>query len=306
MTLDNPHDRFFKETFSRPEILADFLDVYLPSPVRSKLSIASLQRQADSYTDEQLTEHFADLIFSAQFGDQPVTITVLLEHKSYPEEHIHFQLNRYLLRVWEKQLVHKSTLTPILSIVVYHGKRKWHKRTLSTYFASYPSELLPFLPSFDYVLIDLGNIENRLPFLKTNYARLTGLLLQYSRQKRQLERVLLDHAEIISTLANTKEGQVLVETGFIYLSWTSGLTTQQIIGIFQKISSKAASTAMSAAEQLINEGIQKGIERGIQKGIEEGIEKGIRAMLKLGMSSETIAAAMELPLSTVQSIVNRI
>jgi predicted transposase/invertase (TIGR01784 family) len=111
-------------------------------------------------------------------------------------------------------------------------------------------------------------------------------------------------------LANTKEGQVLVETGFIYLSWTSGLTTQQIIGIFQKISSKAASTAMSAAEQLINEGIQKGIqkgiERGIQKGIEEGIEKGIRAMLKLGMSSETIAAAMELPLSTVQSIVNRI
>ena len=44
----------------------------------------------------------------------------------------------------------------------------------------------------------------------------------------------------------------------------------------------------------------------INEGIQKGIEKGIRAMLKLGMSSEAIATAMELPLPTVQSIVNRI
>lgn len=94
---DNPHDRYFKETFSRIDILADFLNVYLPDSLRDQLDFSSLVRELDTYTDETLSEYFADLVFTVRLGDSSVKIALLLEHKSYTEPHIHFQLNRYML-----------------------------------------------------------------------------------------------------------------------------------------------------------------------------------------------------------------
>ena len=70
MNPDKPHDKFFKETFSQTDITADFLQAYLPIAIRKKLDLTSLRREHDSYTDDQLNEHFADLVFSAQFGNQ--------------------------------------------------------------------------------------------------------------------------------------------------------------------------------------------------------------------------------------------
>lgn len=97
---DNPHDRYFKEAFSQIDILADFLNVYLPDGLREQLDFASLVRSPDSYTDDTLGEHFADLVFTARLGAQPIRIALLLEHKSYTEPHIHFQLTRYMLNAW--------------------------------------------------------------------------------------------------------------------------------------------------------------------------------------------------------------
>lgn len=282
--------KFFKETFSRTDITSDFLQAYLPESIRRKLDLASLCRETDSYTDEQLNEHFTDLVFSALFGDQQVKVTLLLEHKSYTENHPHFQLNRYMLTIWEQQLKQKTALTPILPVVLYHGKKRWQKRSLQAYFPQLESELNPFLPNFDYVLIDLTTVETKLPQLHSDFARLTGLLLQYSRRRRDLIRVLEPHTQLIQNLISFSNGRVFIETTFIYLNWSSSLTTSEVIAIFNRISTEAGTIAMSAAQKLIN----------------EGIEKGIRAMLKLGMDAKTIAAAFEMPQATVDRLIEQI
>lgn len=289
MTIENPHDRFFKETFSRPDILTDFLRVYLPPPLLSGLDLDSLVREADSYTDEHLTEHFADLVFSAQFGEQFLKITVLLEHKSYTEDYPHFQLNRYLLNLWESQVKQKQALTPVLPIVVYHGKRRWKKKPFKAYFSEIPRPLTAFLPAFDYVLVDLSAISQRLPEFSTDYARVTGLLLQHSRQQRQFIRVLADLSDTLQRLANDAAGERFMETAFLYAYWTTDLTKVEVIAIFRKISNRTGEIAMSTAERLINEGLEKGIEQGI----EQGLEKGVRALLTLGMDANAIAAALD-------------
>ncbi|WP_046375758.1 Rpn family recombination-promoting nuclease/putative transposase [Spirosoma radiotolerans] len=121
---DNPHDRFFKETFSQPEILIDFLNTFAPESVRDRIDYTTLTREVDTFTDEQLAEHFADLVFSVTYGDQAVRLVLLLEHKSYTEEYPHFQINRYLLNLWESQLKQKQPLTPGLPVLVYHGNRR--------------------------------------------------------------------------------------------------------------------------------------------------------------------------------------
>jgi len=302
MSPDKPHDKFFKEAFSRIDIVSDFLQVYLPAEIANKLDFRSLRRENDSYTDEQLGEHFADLVFSGMFGNQSLKITLLLEHKSYTENYPHFQLNRYMLNIWEHQVKQKTLLTPVLPIILYHGKTSWQKRSMQTYFLQFEPELKPFLPDFEYVLIDLTTIETKLPQLHSDLARLTGLLLQYSRHKRDLVRVLETYAQIIQNLVTSPTGRIFVETTFIYLNWSSPLTTTEVISIFSRISTEAGTIAMSAAQKLINEGIEKGLEQGI----EQGIEKGIRGMMKLGMDAVTIAAAFEMPLNDVNRWIEKI
>ena len=125
MDIENPHDKFFKETFSRLDILTDFLQAYLPSDVFEALDLTTLVREADSFTDGDLGEHFADLVFTVLSGRKAITITLLLEHKSYYEESPHFQLNQYLLNLWAHQVKGKKPLTAILPIVIYHGQRRW-------------------------------------------------------------------------------------------------------------------------------------------------------------------------------------
>lgn len=149
MPLEKPHDKFFKETFSRPDVLTDFMQVFLPSEIVQKLHFDSLVRKSDSYLDAQLSEYFVDLFFSIDYGSQPVQIALLLEHKSYIEDFPHFQLNQYLLNYWTSQIKAKQPLTPVIPIIIYHGERQWAKQPIVSYFDRLDNELAIFVPSFD-------------------------------------------------------------------------------------------------------------------------------------------------------------
>lgn len=46
--LTNPHDRFFKETFSRLDVARDFFAHYLPPPVAQSLNLDTLALQYKS------------------------------------------------------------------------------------------------------------------------------------------------------------------------------------------------------------------------------------------------------------------
>ncbi|QDK82691.1 hypothetical protein EXU85_30420 [Spirosoma sp. KCTC 42546] len=280
-TPDNPHDRFFKETFSQPEILIDFLNAFAPEAVRERIDYTTLTREVDTFTDEQLAEHFADLVFSVQYAGHPIRLVLLLEHKSYTEEYPHFQINRYLLNLWESQIKQKQRLTPVLPVLVYHGNRRWKKRSVPDYFAPLHETLNAYLPAFDYLLIDLSTLsDERLPTLQSDYARLTAILLQNSRRKRELTRMLDTFADVVRRLVETPAGQRFVGTGFLYLSYTADLTKVELFGIFSRISSKTESSTMTVAEELLQEG-----RRQAMTAAEELLQEGRR---------QTMTAAEEL------------
>ena len=337
---DNPHDRFFKETFSQPEVLIDFLNVFAPEDVRERLDYTTLTREVDTFTNEQLAEQLADLVFSVQYGGQAIRLVLLLEHKSYTEEYPHFQINRYLLNLWESQLKQKQPLTPILPVIVYHGNRRWKRRRVPDYFSPIDKTLLAYLPAFDYLLIDLSTLsDEKLPTLRSDYARLTAILLQNSRRKRELTRLLDTFADVVRRLVETPAGQRFVGTGFLYLSYTSNLTKVELFGIFSRISSQTESSTMTVAEELIQEGrelerrqamtvaeelIQEGRQQAMtaaeelmQEGRQQAMTaakelvhqnkvKFIHAMLKLNLDATTIATASELPLAEVNTIIYEI
>ncbi len=299
---DNPHDRFFKETFSQPIIFADFAQAFMPRDLLEQLNLDTLVREPDSFVNEQLSEHFADLLFSVQYGRKSARIALLLEHKSYPVRYPHFQLNQYLLNYWTHQVREKKRPTPIIPIVIYHGRTRWKQRPLPDYFTEVGVTLNRFLPAFDYLLFDLSTVQtgNLMP-LKTGFGKLTAELLKNIRHKHALQRLFAEYASLIRQLIEEPEGQRFLRTSYIYMSWSSGLTTPEIVHIFGQVSYHAKNIAMSAAEILIQEGLKKGIQRGIDEGRQIGIQLGkqegeramlmqtIRGLLKLNMDKATIA-----------------
>ena len=58
MEIFNPHDKFFKETFSIRENVIDFLTGTFPPEIFKKLDLSTLTRDNSSYIDEELKEHF--------------------------------------------------------------------------------------------------------------------------------------------------------------------------------------------------------------------------------------------------------
>lgn len=61
--ISHPHDKFFKETFSRVEVARDFLNNYLPPSAIEDLDLNTMELQPDSFVDQDLQTHFSDLLY---------------------------------------------------------------------------------------------------------------------------------------------------------------------------------------------------------------------------------------------------
>lgn len=47
--LSNPHDKFFKESFSHKEVVESFIQEYLPEAIHKQVDLNSLEILKDSY-----------------------------------------------------------------------------------------------------------------------------------------------------------------------------------------------------------------------------------------------------------------
>jgi hypothetical protein len=76
--ITNPHDRFFKEVFSRPDVAEDFLFHFLPRDVSSLLRPGTFRLSKDSFVDANLKEYYSDLLYQVDFkGGEPGFVCLL-------------------------------------------------------------------------------------------------------------------------------------------------------------------------------------------------------------------------------------
>ncbi len=95
--VTNPHDKFFREMWSRQEVARDFLANYLPDDVLQYVHLESLQIEKDSFVDEHLREQFSDLLYRVGLSEgKDGFVYMLFEHKSYPDRFVAVQLLRYM------------------------------------------------------------------------------------------------------------------------------------------------------------------------------------------------------------------
>jgi len=80
--LKQPHDAFFKKTFSKREIAEDFLKNYLPHDVLEHINLKTLTNQNGEYIDEKLKKDFSDLLYQVEIDGQKGTSTSCLNTRA--------------------------------------------------------------------------------------------------------------------------------------------------------------------------------------------------------------------------------
>jgi len=191
--MTHDHDALFRRTFSDPLHAAALLREILPPALVAVIDWTTLTLVPGSFVDESLRDRHTDLLFSAEAAGQTILIYVVLEHKSFSDRFTALQVLGYTVRVLERyreQHPETTTLPPVVSVVVHHGKRGWQApRTVLDLIAldSFPPAvqkvLAPLQPNLHFLLDDLAVVpESRLRGRKTTpQGTLTLLALQFVR-----------------------------------------------------------------------------------------------------------------------------
>jgi Putative transposase, YhgA-like len=190
---------------------------------------------------------------------KPIKITFLFEHKSYIPKYPHLQLLRYMLEIWEDCEKNKKPLISIVPIIVYHNaneKKHWRYKPFSDYFKDIDESLQSFIPSFEYQLTDLTNLNNeQWQTLKV------GLLLNSLRtlQFGTNEQYVLQNLDLLLINVKNEQKDEHLETFLIaqlvYILKNNEFNPDNAKKIIQSIKK---SNHMSAYDYLMKEAKQEG------------------------------------------------
>ena len=98
LEIKKAHDKFIRDLMSRKEVVQDFLRYYLDEKLVKLLDLSTLEIKKDTFVDQELVEHFSDILYQLKFRNgQNTQVYVLIEHKSYSDSLVAFQLLRYMI-----------------------------------------------------------------------------------------------------------------------------------------------------------------------------------------------------------------
>ena len=274
MEIVNPHDKFFKETFSDRENVVDFVRGTFPDDLLECLDLPTLTLDNSGYVDEELKEYFSDVVYTCFSKEKELKIALLFEHKSYPVKYPHLQLLKYLLKIWETNIKQRSKLVPVIPLILYHGKDAWKVKNFTEYFKGVDKAFYRFIPEFEYLFIDLSkysNAEIKNDLFKRVSLEMALLMMRNIFNEKELSDKLQDFFEIGRQYFKKEKGLKFLESVIRYLYSSTDLEVDKVANTIKEISEKGEVLVMTTAAMLI--------EKGKAEGKAEGKVEGEKALL---------------------------
>ncbi|MBF0475939.1 MAG: Rpn family recombination-promoting nuclease/putative transposase [Deltaproteobacteria bacterium] len=267
----NHHDRFFKKMFTGQDLARDFLANYLPAGVLGQLDLTSLETTTKSFVDDQLKEHFSDIVYRVNIKQsREAYVCILLEHKSYQDRLVPLQLFRYMNQMWSyiiSQPPAPEYLPVIIPLVFYHGTTTWAGSTRFSSLFDATAELRRYLPDFDYLLLDLSTMADE--DIKGDVKTRMTLLLQKHINDPELVSKLADVATLYHEISADPDQIECLKAMAQYLIFTDKLTKDEITVFLDRATSGRGGEIMpTVVEEYIEEGYQKGAREAVIEGIE--------------------------------------
>ncbi len=172
-----------------------------------------------------------------------------------------------------------------------------------------PEIIKMYIPSYEYLLIDLSLPQE---YDKINLKAEHAIVIETLRRaryesKEQIIEIFIK-AIIIYTQAHDKDlaSYYIIETISYIISTRDDINEIELKTIADQVSEEGGEIIMTLAERLIERGRQEARQEAMtlaERLREEGIEKNRREMaknfLRMGIPSEQVAEASELPLKEI-------
>ena len=144
--IQMPHDGLFKSFLSDLSVAKDFFSIHLPENIRARCDFSTLSIQSPAFVEEDLRQHFADILYSVKINDRPGYIFCLVEHETQPSPLTAWRMHRYAVAAIQRHLeqeggaklplvvpllFYRGTQTPYpysTSVIDYLSTRLWQKR----------------------------------------------------------------------------------------------------------------------------------------------------------------------------------
>lgn len=296
MELHQPHDQIFKALMQDKLMVIDYLKAFLPNNIKENIDYTSLVLEDKSYIDELLKSSFSDIIYSCNLKDsnQQIEISILLEHKSYIDNNVPFQLLYYMSSNWIKKIQNNDTPILIVPILFYHGKLSWEYQTINLKFKELPNEFQKFIPNFEYIYNNIQMLsDDEIKLLKNQFLTANLLALKHYFDKNWLKGNLVElFSSLISENKNLKTQFIVYVLNFVQIS------TKEQLEIIEKISENQKKEIMNTIEVWQKEGFIKGIE----KGVLQNKTNVVIASFKKGLQVQLIAEITNLSIENVKKI----
>lgn len=295
----NPHDAFFKSLLSDLDRARDFLGSLLPARLLEHSDLTTLKAEKASFISPALQETFADAVFSLQLNantkgsKRAYLISILLEHKSYADDHAAFQVLEYLAHGYRVQLKNKEALRPIIPFLFYHGKNEWNLKPLAHCFDQAYAFVLPYVPQFDVIFTDLTQMpEEEIQYIANVWVRAALMTQKYSHDPKALAQHI---SRIFQTLSEAGAGNFWKEL-IVYVFSIVKISSEELKEALKPVSPAIKSQIMSTYEMIFQQGIEQGIElekkEVILRGFNNGISIEVLALIT-GLSVEEVAQILE-------------
>lgn len=264
--IPNHHDKIVKDSFSKPEIAKAYFAEFLPESLKNVIDIQSLSYVDGSFIDEEFSAYFSDLLFQFKVKDSQkrMIISLLFEHKAYPDKMVLVQVGNYIFSQWTKEIKAKQDLVPIIPFIYYQGKKTWKIKALSELFKAYPIEIQSYIPHYEYLFFAIQSLS------KAQLDNITDIMLQLTLMGHDQNLGFENFVQKIESIMTLKHfGQNdwnYLASFFVYKFALSDLSTGEVKAVISSLPSPINEQIMSTYDAIKQEGKIEGEQLGIQKG----------------------------------------
>ncbi|MBC7323457.1 MAG: Rpn family recombination-promoting nuclease/putative transposase [Acetomicrobium sp.] len=279
LTPKDPHDRLFKRVMSDEANVRQFIKEFLPKELSSQIDLKET-KLVPTERVKGYNKYYMDTAVECKIADTKGQLYFVFEHKSYPDPGVLLQILSYMTALWDEQRKKNNPLTPVIPVVIYHGTTSWNVTThFQGQFNSLSESIKPYIPEFNYVLVDLTQISDDeieqkakdTPFL------MASLMIMKLVALHDIEGII----RIAVIISLSEEERIIL---ILYLFYTLDVDQDTMQKIVKELGGEEIMPSL--AEKLIKQGEERGEIKGAIKGKQELLVKQLRRKFNLTSKEE--------------------
>ena len=330
-----PHDRYARYVLGISKVASDLIRLSVPPAMADSIDMSTLTLSQESFVDEQMMKHLADVCYTAQSKNgTSVRVNILFEHKSeQPETAVYFQFLRYIVQIHSAELKHSRKATVVIPVLLFHGAQPFKKERMEDLFTDYSEEFREAIPHYIYYVADMSHRpENDYLVI---ISALTTLFVDALMSGRNPNIAVYSWRKVCKFALTNQltgvESDFIVATALYYsqispefnnlmfgpmVNENEVLFEQHLKNAFTPENFRLMLERIDNVDEIMAKGREEGMEKGREEGREEGIEMGreeARA-LTIGtflhkmpdMSDEEIASLFDVKVDYVKNLREKI